>query len=90
MGPSKVDVPHIREQPAQRYVPWRTRYLEAADTPRGIARPVLPEFSGATFALAAESASPAGWVTIEKRQHESSRTPGCGQKQVPDSFERRP
>jgi tetratricopeptide (TPR) repeat protein len=65
MGPSKVDIPHIREQPAPRYVPWRTRYLEAADTPRGIARPVLPEFLDATFAVAAESASPAGWATIE-------------------------
>jgi hypothetical protein len=72
MEPSKVGIPPIRGQPVLRYAPWRTQSLEESDTPCGIAQPVLREFSGATFAVAAESASPYSWATIEKRQHESS------------------
>src|ERR1700722_8836532 len=66
IGPSKVGIPHIRGQPLWCYAPRRTRNLEKSDAPRSIARPVLPEFPGATFAVAAESASPVGQSMIRK------------------------
>jgi hypothetical protein len=60
MEPSKVGIPRIRRQPLLRYARRRTQSLEDSDTPCSIAQPVVPEFTGATFAVAAESVSPVG------------------------------